>query len=196
MPKQERTLGGAAFYNIYRTSDGRHVVLGAQEPKFVRDAADGMGPAGLIDLCERGPGPHQRPVIDFLQSVFATRTQAEWVNGSTVATSVLRPVQTLREAFDDPHANARRMHLVDDRGQEHIGLPIKYTAEPGRPNVLTSSQPVSRLKRCCAARLRDAELTALRGLGAQALPVADALVPDARRLPSAVLAQDAASTSL
>ena len=37
VPKHERTWGGAAFYRIYRTRDARHIVLGAQEPKFVRN---------------------------------------------------------------------------------------------------------------------------------------------------------------
>src|SRR5208282_319671 len=33
-PKHERTTGGSAFYQIYDTSDDRHMVLGAQEHKF------------------------------------------------------------------------------------------------------------------------------------------------------------------
>ncbi|MFN6934681.1 MAG: CaiB/BaiF CoA transferase family protein, partial [Tsuneonella sp.] len=32
---RQRSLGGAAFYQIYRTADDRHVVLGAREMKFV-----------------------------------------------------------------------------------------------------------------------------------------------------------------
>src|SRR3546814_2780295 len=33
-PKHERTTGGSAFYQIYDTADGRHLVLGGQEIKF------------------------------------------------------------------------------------------------------------------------------------------------------------------
>src|SRR3546814_5604908 len=36
-PKHERTTGGSAFYQIYDTADGRHLVLGGQEIKFVRN---------------------------------------------------------------------------------------------------------------------------------------------------------------
>jgi crotonobetainyl-CoA:carnitine CoA-transferase CaiB-like acyl-CoA transferase len=32
----QRSLGGAAFYNVYETADGRHVVLGGREIKFAR----------------------------------------------------------------------------------------------------------------------------------------------------------------
>jgi crotonobetainyl-CoA:carnitine CoA-transferase CaiB-like acyl-CoA transferase len=133
VPHHERSLGGAAFYNIYRTRDDRHVVLGAQEPKFVRALLDEWGRPDLIETCMRGPGPHQRPVIDFVQSVFETRTQSEWVQWFASRDIGFAPVRTLREAFDDPHVAARQMHLVDPLGQEHIGTPIKYALEPGAP---------------------------------------------------------------
>ena len=37
----------------------------------------------------------------------------------------------LREAFDDPQAEARQMRLLDTEGREHIGIPIKFAREPG-----------------------------------------------------------------
>ena len=46
----------SAFYQIYATSDGRHLVLGAQEMKFVRNLLDRLGRPELAELCERGPG--------------------------------------------------------------------------------------------------------------------------------------------
>jgi crotonobetainyl-CoA:carnitine CoA-transferase CaiB-like acyl-CoA transferase len=70
-------------------------------------------------------------VVDFLQGVFATRTQADWVEWFRGRDICFAPVKNLREAFDDPQANARGMHLVDELGQEHIGLPIRFEAEPG-----------------------------------------------------------------
>ncbi len=44
-PKHERTTGGSAFYQIYETADGRHLVLGAQEMKFVQHPARPARPA-------------------------------------------------------------------------------------------------------------------------------------------------------
>ena len=130
--KHERSLGGAAFYRIYRTRDDRHVVLGGQEPKFIRNLLGELGKPEFIELCERGPGPHQAPVIDYLKGVFATRTQAEWVEWFAGRDICFAPVKNLREAFDDSHANARGMRLVDPEGREHIGTPIKFRNEPGR----------------------------------------------------------------
>jgi crotonobetainyl-CoA:carnitine CoA-transferase CaiB-like acyl-CoA transferase len=133
-PKVERTWGGAAFYNIYRTRDGRHVVLGAQELKFARTLLGELGRLDLLPLCERGAGVHQKPVTEFLREWFATRTQAQWIEWFAGKDISFAPVHTLREAFDDPQASARQMHLVDPAGLEHIGVPIRYASEPARPS--------------------------------------------------------------
>ena len=131
VPRHERSLGGSAFYNIYRTSDGRHVVLGAQELKFVRNLLGEIGRPDLVELCEQGPGPHQAPLIALLRQWFATRTQQEWIDWFAGRDISFAPVKTLREAFDDPQTLARGMRLVDEDGHEHIGVPIRYKNEPG-----------------------------------------------------------------
>ncbi len=53
-----------------------------------------------------------------------------WFRGRDIG---FAPVKDLREAFDDPQAAARGMRLVDADGHEHIGVPIKFAAEPARP---------------------------------------------------------------
>ncbi|MCU0757946.1 MAG: CoA transferase [Steroidobacteraceae bacterium] len=131
--KHERTFGGSAMYNIYRTRDGRHVVLGAQEIKFARNLLQALGRPDFLPLCERGPGPHQQPMIDFLRATFAQKTRAEWVEWFRGRDISFAPVNDLREAFDDPHARARGMRLVDEAGREHIGVPIRFSDEPGHP---------------------------------------------------------------
>jgi crotonobetainyl-CoA:carnitine CoA-transferase CaiB-like acyl-CoA transferase len=46
------------------------------------------------------------------------------------------PVNGLREGLDDPQVRAREMVVQDERGWEHIGLPIKYSDEPGRVDAV------------------------------------------------------------
>ena len=129
--KHERSLGGSAMYNIYRTRDARHIVMGAQELKFARNLLTELGRLDFMPSCERGPGPHQQPMTDFLRGVFAQKTQAEWQAWFKSKDISFAPVKNLREAFDDPHAQARGMRLLDADGGEHIGIPIKYSGEPG-----------------------------------------------------------------
>jgi len=135
VPKHERPWGGAALYRIYRTRDQRHVVLGAQEIKFVRNLLAEFGRPDLVALAERGPGPHQQPLVDFLQSRFETRTQAEWVDWFRGRDIGFAPVRNLREAFDDPQLRERGMLIVDDAGIEHVGVPIKFQDEPAVPRL-------------------------------------------------------------
>ena len=76
-PKHERSTGGAAFYQIYETRDGRHIVLAGQEPKFIRNLLGALKRDDLVPLCLRGPGPHQQPVIDFLAETFRKMSSDE-----------------------------------------------------------------------------------------------------------------------
>jgi crotonobetainyl-CoA:carnitine CoA-transferase CaiB-like acyl-CoA transferase len=134
-PKVERQWGGAAFYNIYATSDGRHVVLGAQEMKFVRLLLLEFGRPDLIELCERGPGTHQQPVTEFLRAQFIKQTQAHWISWFAGRDIAFAPVKNLKEAMDDPHLIERGMILRDARNQRHLGVAIKFQDEPAQPQL-------------------------------------------------------------
>lgn len=134
-PKHERQWGGAAFYNVYETSDGRHIVLGAQESKFVRTLLTELGKSELIEICERGPGAHQRPAIEYLQSVFRQKTQAQWINWFQGRDISFAPVRNLKEALEDPQLAARNMILRDANGVRHLGVPIRFRDEPAQPDL-------------------------------------------------------------
>ena len=133
VPKHERTTGGSAFYRIYETRDGRHLVLGGQEPKFVRNLLGALGRPELAELCERGPGPHQKPVMDFLAATFRERTRDEWTEWLAGLDVCYGPVNTLPEALADPNLLARGMVPADERGRRHVGPAIRFRAEPARP---------------------------------------------------------------
>lgn len=164
--KHERTFGGSAFYNIYRTRDGKHVVLGAQEIKFVRNLLGELGRLEFVALAEQGPGPHQQPLTDFLRATFATRTQAEWIDWFKGKDVSFAPVNDLRQAFDDPHVQARGMRLVDDQGHEHIGVPIKFRDEPGQPRFALPRLGEHNVEVLRAAGFSDADIDAMQAAGA------------------------------
>lgn len=129
-PKQERIWGGAAFYRIYETADGRHVALGGSEIKFASNALEALGRPDLIDLCRLPPGDGQLPVVAFLEETFSSRTLAEWVAFFEPLDVCFAPVNDLRTGLDLPQTRHREMCLTDAAGREHLGTPLKFAAEP------------------------------------------------------------------
>ncbi len=130
--KDQRPWGGYAMYGIYETKDERFVVMGASEVHFAKNVLEKLGRPDLYDLCKPPPGPNQEPVRAYLRETFKSRTQAQWIEFFADVDCAFAPVQTLREAADDPQARHREMVVEDHRGWEHIGIPIKFQDEPGQ----------------------------------------------------------------
>jgi crotonobetainyl-CoA:carnitine CoA-transferase CaiB-like acyl-CoA transferase len=129
---EERSLGGNAMYGIYETRDGDFVVLGAAEIKFATNLLTALGRPELIELCKLPPGRGQDPVREFFRATFRTKTKAEWIEWFKGRDIAFAPVKTLPEMLEDPHFKARGMVLKDERGWDHIGVPIQFANEPGR----------------------------------------------------------------
>ncbi len=97
---------GAPFYDVYETSDGRWLALGALEPQFYAALIGGLGltDAGLPDQLDQSRWPELRDRFD---AVIRTRTRDEWVARFGALDACVAPVLTPVEATDHPHARAR-----------------------------------------------------------------------------------------
>ena len=131
-PTHERIWGGAAMYRIYETADRKHIVLGGSEIKFATNLLAHLGRLDLLDRLEAPPGPEQFPVIEYLTEVFATKTQAEWVDELGSLDICFAPVNDLRTGLDLEQTRHREMVVEDPDGREHLGIAVKYHSEPGR----------------------------------------------------------------
>jgi alpha-methylacyl-CoA racemase len=104
--------GGAPFYGVYRTRDGRHMAVGALEPQFfatfVRLLGADVDPA---DQADRSRWDDMRTA--FAQA-FATRTQREWTEIFAGSDACVAPVLSLREAAEHPQLAARRSLVEAD----------------------------------------------------------------------------------
>jgi len=103
----QRSLGGAAFYNVYDTADGRHVVLGGREIKFATALLTALGRPDLIALAEAEAGEVQAPLIAFLRETFRTRSRDEWDAYMADLDVAYAPVLDFAEAFAQPHIAER-----------------------------------------------------------------------------------------
>jgi len=91
--------GGLACYRIYETGDGRHLTVGALEPKFFSRLCELIG---RPELAERQlVAGEQEALAAELASVFSNRPLAEWLalfDGEDVCVG---PVATLAEAAEE-----------------------------------------------------------------------------------------------
>lgn len=133
VPKQERSFGGNALYNLYETQDGQWIALGGAEPKFARNLLAGLERMDLYPLALLPPGPQQEALRAFLRATFSTRTRAAWEVWFAGRDIAVAPVRTLLEAFNDPAMTDRGMVMCGGDGQRHIGTPIRFAQEPGEP---------------------------------------------------------------
>lgn len=135
-PKNERSFGGNAMYNIYRCADGRHLTIGGSEIKFAHNLFTALGRPDLVDLCRLPPGPGQAPAREFLRDTFATQPLAHWEAFLKPLDVCWAPVKGLHEALQSPQLAARGMreHLPAAEGgpATQLGIPIKFAREPGR----------------------------------------------------------------
>jgi alpha-methylacyl-CoA racemase len=119
--------GGTPYYAVYETSDGRHMAVGALEPKFyaelVRLLELDVNPADQHDR-ERWPG-----LRTALAEAFGARTQAEWTEVFDGTDACVAPVVGLREAAAHPHI-ADRGSIVEVDGVLQPGMAPRFSAHP------------------------------------------------------------------
>lgn len=130
--KQMRSFGGAAMYHIYETRDGKHIVLGGSEIKFARNLLETLGRPDLVEIAEREPGDGQQELRDFFKARFLEKDLGDWEAVLANVDCCWAPVRSLKDAFDDPHTEARGLVVRDADGARHIGLPLKFEEEPGQ----------------------------------------------------------------
>jgi len=128
--REGRSIGGAAFYNIYETKDGRFIALTGREPKFVKSLLTEIERTDLIDICCLDDCVAQESAKALLRETFKTKTQSDWIAVLSGLELAWAPVLDMVEAFEHQHAKAREMVVSDDKGLRHVGNPIKFLNEP------------------------------------------------------------------
>jgi alpha-methylacyl-CoA racemase len=98
--------GGAPFYDVYATSDGGAMAVGALEPAFYAELLRvlDLDRPELRDHTDRRCWPAIRAA---LTEAFAGRTRDEWEAAFSGSDACVTPVLDLDEARSHPHALAR-----------------------------------------------------------------------------------------
>jgi alpha-methylacyl-CoA racemase len=156
--------GGAPYYNVYETADGRHMAVGALEPKFYAAFTELLfAPEGIPgDL----PGQHEMARWPELKARiaerFATRTQAQWAKAFDGSDACVAPVLPMTEAADHPHLAARGTYLTDDGLIQPAPAP-RFAADGSAPRAARPG-PIPALGQHTREILLDAGVDDVEGL--------------------------------
>lgn len=133
IPRRGETYlnGGAAYYQVYGTSDGRHVVLGAIEPKFWRAFCNAAGQPGWIARQSEPLPQHalRREVASFFTALSTEEIQARFQD----VDCCLSTVNDLGEALADTHTLERRLVCRNADGDLQALFPAWIDGIPPSP---------------------------------------------------------------
>ncbi len=134
-PGDDMLNHGFACYNIYETSDGRHMSLGALEPQFWKSFCTAAGRPDWDRPDYFEPGEHQKDFIKSLSDFFRRKTFSECVQMFASADCCCEPILNLAEAMEQPVTKARGL-VVDLVHQtwgayKQLGIIPKFSLTPG-----------------------------------------------------------------
>jgi alpha-methylacyl-CoA racemase len=123
--------GGAPFYGVYETADGKWVSVAPIEPQFwtLLLSKLGLDPASLPAQYDQATWPALR---ERLAAVFRTRSRDEWCALLEGTDACFAPVLTLGEARAHPHTVARGAFVEGGAQPELLPTP-RLSETPGRP---------------------------------------------------------------
>jgi len=96
--------GAAHYYGVYETADGKHVAVGAMEPKFYAELCERLSVTVPHDENEPSAWSAHRAT---LAARFREKTRAEWESELGSPGSCAVPVLSITEAPHNPHNVAR-----------------------------------------------------------------------------------------
>lgn len=137
-PGHDLLTGGVPCYNIYRTSDGRHMAVGALEAKFWDCLCEAIGRADLKPAhWSRGQKPGSAEALAVrgeLDAIFRTRSMDEWTERLSGLDCCTTPVLRTDEALSHPLFLDRHMVVEQTDAIEGTSRfatsPIQFSEPP------------------------------------------------------------------
>jgi alpha-methylacyl-CoA racemase len=122
--------GGAPFYDVYETADGKHLAVGALEPRFYAELLRLTGLAGEEDLPAQADVSRWPELRRRFAEVFRRKTRDEWCAVLEGTEACVAPVLSLSEAPRHPHMAARGTFVEVDGVTQPAPAP-RFSRTPG-----------------------------------------------------------------
>jgi alpha-methylacyl-CoA racemase len=157
--------GGMPFYDLYETSDGRHMSVGPLEPQFYEVFVELLG---LHDAPDRYDFDRSEELRAVIATTFATRTQAEWTEVFEGTDACVAPIIPLTEAMDHPHMAAREV-FVEREGVRQPAPAPRFSRTPASLGLPPRPKAGADTREALAAwGVEDVETLIEKGVAVQA----------------------------
>ena len=120
--------GGAPYYGVYETADGRHVSIGPIEPQFYADLCERLSVEHSLRDAQKDKTRWPALRAEF-ERIFRSRTRDEWTAALEGSDACFAPVLALSEVAAHPH-NAARQAFVDVAGVKHPAPAPRFSRTP------------------------------------------------------------------
>jgi alpha-methylacyl-CoA racemase len=171
VPRRGETMldGGAHYYNIYATKDGKWLSIGSIEPWFYANLCKALGREDLLP-CEFVEGEQRDALKQTLSDIFKTKTRDEWFELLTRHDICVGKVYDLNETEHDPHLRAREMIVEVEHPEagtvKQVGISVKLSETPGQIRFLAAPLGAHTEEILTALGHSPAKIAELRAAGA------------------------------
>ncbi len=156
--------GGAPWYDVYQTADGRWMAVGALEPAFYTALLAGLGLSDVPDRDDPASWPELRALFT---ARFKERSRDEWAAVFAGGDACVEPVLSLVEAAHDPHLVARGTYVSRDGVIQPAPSP-RFSRTPGRLPEPAAAPGQHTIAALTEWGLADAEALVTSGAAVQA----------------------------
>jgi alpha-methylacyl-CoA racemase len=124
---------GSHYYDTYECLDGKHVAVGAIEPKFYNSLVEVLGLNKISEEKEQMDKSRWPELKKKFSSIFLTKTRGEWCKIMKDKDVCFSPVLSITEAYEHPHNKARKLFLKNGKRIEPAPAP-RFSRTPGSIN--------------------------------------------------------------
>lgn len=129
---------GAHFYEVYETSDGGFMSVGAIEPQFYSEFVDGLGVKDDADFARQHDQSKWPELKGRVAQIFKSKTRDEWTEIFTDRDACTYPVLSPQEAPSHPFNAERQTHV---KGGHDIIQPAPAPRLSRTPGAVTDPAP-------------------------------------------------------
>lgn len=122
---------GAHFYEVYETSDGGYMSVGAIEPQFYAEYLDGLGISTDEQFLKQHDSSQWPELKQRTAALFKSKTREEWIEIFTNRDACVYPVLTPKEAPTHPFNAERNTHVTGGFDVVQPAAAPRFSRTPG-----------------------------------------------------------------